>query len=60
MEQGVGANHMEYGPIVLDVDARLLRKGDRSYHLTPKGRQIISGILGAQTATLQQLNALAS
>lgn len=35
-------------------------KNRRRYHLTSKGRQIISGILGAQAATLQQLNALAA
>ena len=35
-------------------------KGQRRYHVTPKGRKIASALLVAQTATLQQLNALAA
>jgi hypothetical protein len=35
-------------------------KSQRRYHVTPKGRKIISAILTAQAATLQQLNALAA
>jgi len=35
-------------------------KSQRRYHVTPKGRKIISAILAAQAATLQQLNALAA
>jgi hypothetical protein len=35
-------------------------KDQRRYHLTPKGRQILSAVLAAQHATLQQLNALAA
>ena len=35
-------------------------KNQRRYHVTPKGREIISAILAAQHATLQQLNALAA
>ena len=35
-------------------------KGQRRYHVTPNGRRIASALLVAQTATLQQLNALAA
>jgi hypothetical protein len=35
-------------------------KGQRRYHVTPKGRKIASALLVAQTATLQQLNAMAA
>lgn len=35
-------------------------KNQRRYHVTSKGRKIISAILAAQAATLQQLNALAA
>ena len=35
-------------------------KNQRRYHVTPKGRKIISAILVTQAATLQQLNALAA
>jgi hypothetical protein len=35
-------------------------KSQRRYHVTPKGRRIIAAVLGAQAATLQQLNALAA
>jgi len=35
-------------------------KNQRRYYVTPKGRNIISAILTAQSATLQQLNALAA
>ena len=35
-------------------------KGQRRYHVTPKGRKIASALLVAQTVTLQQLNALAA
>ena len=35
-------------------------KGQRRYHVTPKGRKIASALLVAQTATLQQLNTLAA
>lgn len=40
----------------------LIRKspGRRRYHMTPKGRQIVTALLQAQHATLQQLNALAA
>ena len=40
----------------------LLRKvkNQRRYHVTLKGRRIISAVLAAQAATLQQLNALAA
>jgi hypothetical protein len=40
----------------------LIRKspGRRRYHLTTKGRQIVTALLQAQHATLQQLNALAA
>lgn len=35
-------------------------KNQRRYHVTPKGRTIISAVVAAQTATLKQLNALAA
>ena len=35
-------------------------KNQRRYHVTPKGRKIISAVLAAQHATLQQLNAIAA
>jgi len=35
-------------------------KNQRRYHVTLKGRRIISAVLAAQAATLQQLNALAA
>ena len=35
-------------------------KNRRRYHVTAKGRKIFSAVLVAQTATLQQLNALAA
>lgn len=35
-------------------------KGQRRYHVTPKGRKTANALLVAQTATLQQLNALAA
>ncbi len=40
----------------------LIRKspGRRRYHITTKGRQIITGLLQVQHATLQQLNAVAA
>lgn len=40
----------------------LIRKspGRRRYHMTTKGRQIVTALLQAQHATLQQLNALAA
>lgn len=40
----------------------LIRKspGQRRYHMTTKGRQIVTALLQAQHATLQQLNALAA
>jgi hypothetical protein len=40
----------------------LIRKspGHRRYHMTTKGRQIVTALLQAQHATLQQLNALAA
>lgn len=40
----------------------LIRKspGHRRYHMTSKGRQIVTALLQAQHATLQQLNALAA
>ena len=40
----------------------LIRKlpGQRRYHMTTKGRQIVAALLQVQHATLQQLNALAA
>jgi len=40
----------------------LIRKspGHRRYHMTTKGRQVVTALLQAQHATLQQLNALAA
>jgi hypothetical protein len=40
----------------------LIRKspGQRRYHMTTRGRQIVTALLQAQQATLQQLNALAA
>jgi len=55
------ASRVSYRPRLLRNHGLIRKvKNQRRYHVTPKGRKIISATLAAQAATLQQLNALAA
>lgn len=60
-QRGRLASRVSYRLSILRAHG-LIRKspGRRRYHLTTKGRQIITALLQSQHATLQQLNALAA
>jgi len=60
-ERGRTASKVSYRLRILRAHG-LIRKspGRRRYHMTTKGRQIVTALLQSQYATLQQLNAIAA